>query len=996
MQLPEGMGAIYDRMASSIVDKTSPTDKVLAVNILQCVTVSLRVLSVAELRQSLHGDSSTMLDFQRSVVDLCGGFVVMDNGGNVTLIHQTAREYLLNRTDRSFHVDEGVAHTQMFLNCMRCLMAVGLRAKVKDSRKPEFLDYAAASFSTHLSSLPLDSDHAIKVLCKFLTGSWVLTWIHLLATSQQLDLLIQASKHLSQCSARRRAYEVADDNQNLLKQELVDRWAKDLLKIVGKFGLVLRRNPESIYKLIPPFCPKTSAIYQQFGQMKDKSLVVSGLSSEDWDDTLARMSFGSATYAASILTAGPHIAILVPTGSVILYDSSTFGEATASPVNHGERVYRMELSSNGALLVTYGYCTTKIWETATGKCRLAIASIESRPRPLSMLLTNNNSTLHVGTDDRRLRTLDLSQTSPNWQLVAEFEEPELEGHILNSANYMALNSDAKLIVVAYRGHPLSAWETDGPVHIGHCWRKREEIARGEVIEAVWLPHQPEVLGLYIEGTVFKWSPYDDEAEEIATGASRLAISRDGNLFATGDVRGTIKVYTTSDFGLLYRLTSEDTVLGLTFSPNLRRFYDIRGYYGNVWEPNALVKFAEQRSQGEERASETESPGQSYIASENLVGRIDSVTILAGSPVGCLYCWGTEKGAIHLHDIQRGKLAVIHYSKGFFSIEHMTWSNDGRYLCFSDSSKKIMIMSFTLEPGAPAPIVETKAELSMKNGMNGPLLQILFHPDSTQLLLRSASTVCTVSLVEFSVIRSLELETLGTEWITHPQASSVIVGVAESAVHLLQWDLSEPQVYHFDYSDTALRTKHSVDQALTVDRVIVNQDKKHMLAQLSVLSQNSREKAFLYFEIPQRSTGAAIFDVRPIVPFVLPQDLSLQIAIALSFLSQNSFIFLSQSFSICSRRLPFPMNLSTISSAPASRTKSSATATATATSMKILDQRTHSNTEAPVGEKVKELFTLPGDWISRESLALCKIWGKERSLLCPRNGEVAVVRCTALH
>jgi hypothetical protein len=39
--------------------------------------------------------------------------------------------------------------------------------------------------------------------------------------------------------------------------------------------------------------------------------------------------------------------------------------------------------------------------------------------------------------------------------------------------------------------------------------------------------------------------------------------------------------------------------------------------------------------------------------------------------------------------------------------------------------------------------------------------------------------------------------------------------------------------------------------------------------------------------------------------------------------------------------------------------------------------------------------LPGDWIIRDCLALCALWTVEKSLLCPRNGEVAVVRCTAL-
>ena len=305
---------------------------------------------------------------------------------------------------------------------------------------------------------------------------------------------------------------------------------------------------------------------------------------------------------------------------------------------------------------------------------MSVENIESRPRPLAMLLTNNSTMLLVGTDDRRIRSLNLNQTVPTWQLVAELEEPELGGHFLNSSSYMALNKDGRLIAVAYRCHPLSAWETDGPVHIGHCWRKREEVARGEVIEAVWHPHYPEVLGLYIEGVVFRWRPYDGENDEIATGASRLAISGDGNLFATGDVRGTVKVYTTSDFCLLYQLASEDSILGLVFSPDLHRFYDIRGYYCNAWEPNALMRYAEQRSKGIESGSETESLGQRSTASESCSWRIDSITVLACSPTGRLYCCGTEKGTVHLHDTQRGKLTDLHVSRSFLSIEQMSWSH----------------------------------------------------------------------------------------------------------------------------------------------------------------------------------------------------------------------------------------------------------------------------------------------------------------------------------
>ena len=997
------MEALYDRMALSIAQNPSATDTVSASTILQCVTCSLRVLNIAELSQALNEDTSTMLDFQRSIVDLCGGFVVIDNGGNVAMIHQTAREYLLRGNDRPFRVDKHAAHKHLFLSCMRCVMTVGLRAKVKGNQKPEFLDYAASSWSAHLTSTPLECEQTVEVLDKFLNGNWVLTWIQLLATSGQLRVLIQTSKHLSKYSAKQRGNGAARNGNSyyIVKQELIESWAVDLVKIVGKFGAILQRNPESIYKLIPPFCPQSSAIFQQFGRMKDKSLLVSGLSTEKWDDSLARMSFGFGTYASSISVAGAHIAILVSSGSVILYDSAIFQEVTASPIKHGERVYRMELSSTGTLLATYGYLTIKIWEVSTGKCKLSVQNIKSRPRPLAMLLANNSDKLLVGTDDRRIRSLNLNETTPTWQLVAELEEPELEGHFLNSSSYMALNKDGRLIAVAYRGHPLSAWEIDGPVQIGHCWRKREEIARGEVIEAVWHPHHPEVLGLYIEGVVFKWRPYEGEIDELATGASRLAISRDGNLFATGDVRGIAKVYTTSDFCLIYQLASEDTVLGLAFSPDLRRFYDIRGYYGNAWEPNALMKFAELRGRDKESGSETASLAPSSVASESWSRTVDSITTLAGSPIGRLYCCGTEKGIVHLHDTQRGKLADLHVSKGFLSIEQMSWSNDGRYLCFSDSSKKLIVMSITRSTSDSDALVETKAEIPMKNKTNGPILQLLFHPDSHQLLVRSSSTICIISLISSSMTQSLEYDTAKSKLIIHPHDRALIIRVGPNAIHILDWNLADCQTYkleHPRYQTMPFNSESSLDQN-TVDRVLITQDKKHMLVQTSPLNQNSKERMFLYLENKSFSTSAAATpgidqneDPIAIESFSLPRNMSSQIAHPLSFLSHDNLIFLSRSFSVCSWRLPFRSGRTP---SPLPRARSNSTANARSDETSLSDHRHNNDTNNNIKDDVKLLFWLPGDWISRDCLALCNTWDIERSFLCPRNGEVAVVRSAAL-
>ena len=1005
-ELPVGMETLYDRMASSIAQNPSATSRALALTILQGVTCSIRVLTVSELSQVLHKDTSKLLNFQQSIVDLCGGFVVVDNSGNVAVIHHTAREYLLSGRDRPIQINEGVAQQQMFLSCMRCLMAIGLRAKCIGNQKPDLLDYAASSWSSHLISTPLEDRQVSQVLNKFLTGRWVLIWIHVLAVTNQLRVLIRASRNLSRYSAKQRGYDAAwnEKNTHIVKRELIESWAVDFVKISGKFGTILRRNPESIYKLIPPFCPKNSAIYQYFGETKDKSLVVSGLPTEHWDDSLARMSFGSGNYASFISAAGAQVAILVSSGSVVLYDSTIFEEATTSPIKHGERVYRMELNSTGTLLATYGYLKTKVWDISSGKCQMSVANLDSRPRPLAILFTNNSTMLLVGTDDKRLRSLNLAEGSPTWQLVAELEEPELEGHFLNSASCMALNKDGGLVAVAYRGHPLSAWEIAGPAHVGHCWRKREQVARGEVIEAIWHPHYPEILGLYIEGVVFKWRPYDGEIDEIATGASRLAMSKDGNLFATGDVRGTVKVYTSSDLCLIYQLTSEDNVLGLVFGPDLHRLYDVRGYYGNAWEPNALMRYAEQRGKSLESESETDSLGQSSMASESCCLRIDSITVLACSPLGHLYCCGTEKGIVRLNDTQRGKLVDVHVSKSFLSVELMSWSDDGQHLCFSDSSKKITILSIIHGNGKSDPIVATKAEITLKNSTNGPLLQLLFHSDSSQLLVRSSSTICKICLVSSSVTGTLEMQTAEWKLINHPQDPTLIVGFGPKHIQILDWNLASCQTYELEYPShqtTPLDQDHSLDQD-TVNRILVTRDKKLIFVQLSSLAQSSRQKTFLIIATNSLSPSAAATrtldpesgPTARITPFILPRNPSSQIALALSFLSHNNLIYLSRNNSLCSLRLPLSFDPS-LSSPP--RTSPSANSPHPMAPTLLRDHCLHheSDTDDTPWQKMVPLFSLPGDWISRDCVALYRIWSMERSLLCPRNGDVAVVRCASL-
>jgi len=976
-EFPRGMEAIYDRMAVTIAEHQSSADTALASAVLQCVTCAFRALTTEELLQALEGDTREFLDIQESIKNVCSGFVVIDNDGNVAMIHETAREYLLGFVRRPFQVDRRQAHEQLFLSCMRCLMSTGLRSKLSHDI-PDFASYSANWWSSHLAAVPAGSEAVASVINRFLTGHCMLTWIHILASELRLRVLIQASKNLlAYVSKRRSQLPVNTGKRDVVELEQAATWAVDFVKIIGKFGAILRRNPTMIHETIAPFCPRDSAIYQQFGKTKQRNLMVSGLTTQTWDDSLARLSFGFGTYASSISTAGNHVAVLAASGKASVFDTSLFEETATSPIRHGERTYMMKLNSSGTLLVTYGYKTTKIWNISTGDCIATVANPETRSRPLVIAFVNNNRTLLVGSDDKQLRSLEINGQSTTWNIVAKFEEEELEGHFLNAASYMALSNDGSLMAVAYRGHPLSAWEVEGPYHIGHCWRARKEVARGEVAAAKWLPHSAQVLGLYNDGIVFRWDPYGGEPEEIFTGASILTVSGDGNLFATGDVRGSIKIYATNTFQLIYQLASQDAILGLAFSADHRRIYDVRGYYGNTWEPAALVRYAESAIKGTDTEGESESSSQESITPVHTWRRIDAITVLAASPNGKYYCYGTESGRARLFSTARDKTTELHNSKGFLSIEQAAWSEDGRYMCFADSGKKVFVTAMNMDASESENVAQHRFEVSLKTLTDGSIQQLLFQPDLSHLFIATSATLCTVSLWSASVVRSIPAPEHDRKWIAHPQDPALMLGFGQNSVVMLSWDLDDRGTYRIERSHEPGTSAPSDQAAMsrTVERILVTSDKQHILVQMS-RSKKSKLKEFLYFTTSSLSTSVSV-DTQPrragehrhmVVPIPLPEDIASQMGLALSFLKRDRLLFLSRNFSICSWEIPSEARLAQPSQA--------------------MNRPTHEK------KGFSEVFSLPADWVSKDCLELCIIWLQERSLLCPRNGEVAVVRCSS--
>lgn len=981
--LPEGMEALYDRMASSITETHNPRDKQLATTILQCLTCSLRVLSVPEMAHALGEAASGILDLQHAINDLCGGFASVDNDGNVSIIHHSAREYLLESSeDRPFRIDPTTAHKGLFLSSMRCLMSTGLRAKLGRDQTPEFLEYATVSWSNHLlHATPLDDD-TLLALKKFLTGNWMLTWIHALAAAGNLRVLAQTSKDLSKLARNSRQHSTLD----LSDQELISSWSVDLLRIMGRYGSLLRRKPDSIYNSIPPFCPKGSSVHQLFG--KSEALSVGGISTEKWDDLFARISLGKS-FASSIQAAGPHVAVLAAPGNVHIHEASDFREAKGSPIQHRERVDRVQLNKTASLLASYGYKTTKIWKIATGDCILSINSVESKTRPLTMLFTNDDSTLLVGSDDRRVRSLNIRDDKPEWEIIADLEEFGLEKHFTNSASHMALSPDGSMITVGYRRHPASAWELEGSNHIGYCRRKDDVSMVRELRDLVWHPYEPEVLGLTVEGVVFRWAPYEDNVDELSAEAAKLAISNDGELFVTGDSHGRIKLYTTANFSLLYQLPAQEAVFGLAFSPDSKRFYDIRGFYANAWEPNALVRYAE--SSGDMDSVSEYSMSHVSERSASSSAAVDPITTLAGSPSGRLYCYGTQKGVVSLHDTKEGRIATLYSSRAKFAIEHITWSPDGKHICISDFSKQLVVFTASSDLADANPSYQQTASIPMRKLTKSPITQLLFHPSSSHIMVHTSSQIHTISLTSSSVENTRDQSFVISCWVKHPTDSELLVGFGAHDITILDWNLVEQRKFDIQWPRKPSKENDKTDPLFQVDRVLSSQDNNRLLLQVSTAGDSTRNCQLFFLKTTDlASSGRAEEEGETSSPRIclhrmLP-ELYGDVSLALRMAWGDRLIYVSRDFAICSKQLQWTSESTASSGTVQPRNPRNVRSRALA--------RGGASTANP-SSGVKELFAFPGDWTNEQALGLCSLWGSETSLLYPRNGEVAVVKCTAL-
>ncbi len=957
--MPKGMEPLYVRMLEKI-EIQSPRLQLMARRIITWTVCCWRPLSVAELQKALEPEFTGFVSLQETIVQICGNFISVDND-KVSLIHMTARQFLLSdRRGAPAFINSGYGHEHIAIVCLKYLSderwkrifkAVENSTTTTTRTAPHknrlllaekgnpFLGYSICYYAYHVSKSSLDSELLPAALTNFFM-SHCLSWIEAIALSRNLRYLTRSAQFLKAYAKRRSHRRILNgvDSPVTLRDldhhdsKSIHLWAVDFIRIVGKFGPNLIQSPSSVYRLIPPFCPHASMIGTVYGP-GEKSISVTGLLSEGWDDCLATVSVGKEEAISKVLAADAFFLTLISSnGTVIVWDAETCEEARR--IQHREYVVFMELNKSHTLLATAGSESYRIWDISSGK-QLYRLQKTSRSLTMAIAFGSAGSDLIVGLDDCSVTCYDLDEARPNWQFTVPASVEDYGCPLI-----MAISPDLAKLAVAWRGKLPLVWDLfgTGPHQPLRCRVRSTTDALFSPLAMQWQADANSVLILCHNTKLIEWHIYDEEQQEFDhVKPHEMTVSHDGSFLLTSDHMGTISVFTFPRLSLIYRLLNENELIeNLAFSPDGQRFYDIRGSLCNVWEPDALVRPDD---------DELEDRGSS-VATEPVIVHDESsqahVTAMAYGSSDNLYCAGREDGTVCIHDAVDGrKLRRVFAHSSHSSIVILAWSRSNRYMISGDDSGRIVAKRVEMKKNnefGVFPVFDIRLDEPVHQFLlNEPERLLLISTDSADRIwdLKSKKEVCCRHWSSSQ----------GRRWIQHPFERELLIWIDPSAVHTYSWEALE----HTDPTTTppteTVPAYPTVAHGKIVHWVALTHNQQYIAYISSAGHSDTLLSSGLHLEFLSTS------DLQVQHPHSLTTDCMAELAAQIKRLIgtyRDRIVFLDHDYWLCTWRIDTGL------------------------------------------QEMKRHFFLPKDWLNHNTLHMATL-NAHGTFFCPKHGDVAVVR-----
>lgn len=707
-QVPPGMTAMYSRMIGLLENSGERTVK-LAKDILSWVVSSWRPLYITELAEALKPTYGAFTNLSLTITQICGHFIIIDRrediGPKAILIHLTAREFLTGSQDGGIPwISSKQAHQAIARACLNYLCDESWRAQLSSlgglSRIAEspnsaistnrlltisssfpLLPYASWNWAYHLMKSPSNSTDLLEILEVFML-SHSLAWIEAIALSRQMNHVVRSAGYL-------KLYVKKASKVSWNETRWILTWATDFIRIASKFAANLVINPSSVHRNIPPLCPKRSMIGKAFSTNTPNSILVSGLSMENWDDCLASVVIDNSEFVASVLANGDHFFTRGGFSHNITIWNAETCERTVE-LQHGEWVSKMAVHNSGASLASETKNEFHIWSTQSGD---KVCSFRKSARsPVHHLTFGiNGDELIAVYENFKIERFDLTTDTA---FLQELDVSKLDTGYQNCPFCQSISPDGTKIAMGWRGRPPLVWDLrDG---YNTCPLKcRSNSMAPSIMTTRSLTWHPSSTKLYVvcqDDTVYEWNIFNDELFELSCVKARhLALSVDGSLLLASDHEGTINIFSLPRLSLIYSLQkSGDLVNAIAFSSDNQRFYDIRnGSSCNIWEPDALIRGQDFGDEDRSSLSESLSSAEAVISTQRASG--STVTAISAGPTPDVYACAREDGAITIHSVLNGeKLRKVYQRPASLRISVLEWSKTGKYMASCDSSSQLVV------------------------------------------------------------------------------------------------------------------------------------------------------------------------------------------------------------------------------------------------------------------------------------------------------------------
>ena len=799
-EVPSDMDSIYLRILDDM--NSLQFGQKLAHAILAWVACAVRPLSVAELQEAVELDIDDRVDgIERAIASTCGQMVFIDSQGQVRMIHQTARDFLLSERDGlDYTMSSRSGNKRLGLICLKYLSGSEMAdrrnrkgsAPMDPSAKSAFSKYASTCLSKHISMIASEDDDIIAAIADFLRSSNVLTWIEFMARTSEMSGLVQAGRSLKNFLQRRQKHGLVLLGRDVT---LVEAWSTDLVRLVTKFGRSLSAFPNGIYNHIPSLCPSTSALKRQFG-VASRSFEVLGSVAEYWDDCSSVMIYRDE-YPTAIACGEMCLAVGFRSGLIKIHDAVTCQEIQI--LRQGEAIKILRFCDSTQLLACATFRTICVWSTETWT-EIARLTLDAPCKDFSLLdegdtiivaaLRNNTVVLWNLDNDER-------QELGSWtdQLGEEYRN-------LPHPMAIALGCGSQMLAIAYRGEDIIIWDIENNELrdlLGSDVGSRGPLAPRRTGTGFlnYLEYSPSrdsgyLAASYSDGEIVVFdtsdnSPYTSEkriSARILANAHTINSSPDGQVLACGNSRGVISLYEFETLRLLYCISSEGYgINGLAFSADGQRLIDIRGSFCRVWDPPVLISMQQERDeQNSDTVSVSTTPREINMGNTEQSKQITAM--LALKAYDKILC-GRLDGAVCVFDGKTGQhddkliKAANKVAINFLSLDEATLT-----LFCTDTYNRITLVQLSNISAN----FTTNELISQRAG--APIRQLLVQEGGNSCLVSSqmSDTMYKVSEAKLEASKTVKWpDRQSYRWCAHPSDISQLILLNSLTAHIFSWD-----------------------------------------------------------------------------------------------------------------------------------------------------------------------------------------------------------------